>query len=232
MIPVDKAVVARIEKAGNQFEILADPEKMAEIRAGKKLDLDEVLAVDRIYHDIGQATAASDDDLKKAFGTTDFYQVAEHIIKHGEIRLTTEQKRKMQEEKRRKIVDYIARNAVDPRTHTPHPPKRIELAMEEAKVHIDPLRRFSDQVQEAIEKIRSILPLKIETITVIARIPGQHAARAYGVLKRYKITKENWQSDGSLSVTIEIPGGMQTELYDVLNKATHGEVETKILERR
>ena len=31
----------------------------------------------------------------------------------------------------------IHRNAVDPKTGLPHPPQRIESAMEEAKIHVD-----------------------------------------------------------------------------------------------
>ncbi len=232
MIPVDKAAIVRVEKGKEKFEILADPDKVLEMKAGKEYDLDDVLAVDRIYHDIGQATAASDEDLMNAFGTTDFEEVALKMIKEGEIRLTTEQRRRMQEEKKRQIIEYISRNAVDPRTHAPHTPKRIELAMEEAGVHVDPLRRVSDQVEAVLEKIRKIIPIKMETVQIMARIPGQHATRIYGVLKKYKIIKENWQSDGSLSVVVELPGGLQSEFYDTLNKLTHGEAETTILERR
>jgi len=225
MIPVDKAITARLEKAGVKLEILVDADKAMDFKAGKSIPLEEILAVDAIYTDVGQVERASDEQMKKATGTTDFKEIAETIIKKGEIHLTTEQKHKMRDEKRKRIIDYLVKNTVDPRTKAPHTAKRIEAAMEEAGIHVDPLKSVYTQVDDALKKIKTIMPISVEVITITARIPAQHAPRAYGMIKKFKITRENWQGDGSLSVTFEIPGGMQPELYDTLNKATHGEVQ-------
>ena len=58
-------------------------------------------------------------------------------IKNGEIQLTTEYKNKLRDQKRKQIVNLISRNAVDPSNNLPHPPQRIENALNEAKVKID-----------------------------------------------------------------------------------------------
>ena len=39
--------------------------------------------------------------------------------------------------------------------------------------------------------------------------------------------KESWLSDGSLSVDVEVPAGLQAGLFDDLNDIAHGRVESK-----
>ena len=63
---------------------------------------------------------------KKVFGTAYVKTSAETISRDGEGQLTTEQRHKMQEDKRKRIVSEIVRNAWNPQTKTPHPPLRIE----------------------------------------------------------------------------------------------------------
>ena len=47
-----------------------------------------------------------------------------------------------------------------------------------------------------------------------------------------KMLKDEWLNDGSWLGVIEIPGGLETELYENLNNATKGEVETKVVKTR
>jgi ribosome maturation protein SDO1 len=60
--------------------------------------------------------------MHKAFGTTDPLKIADLILKKGTLQLTTDQRRKMVEDKKRQIIDFISRQAVDPKTNLPHPP--------------------------------------------------------------------------------------------------------------
>ena len=40
---------------------------------------------------------------------------------------------------------------MDPKTKAPHPRQRIELAMDQAGIHIDPFKSISEQVKTIIE---------------------------------------------------------------------------------
>ena len=231
MISIDDAVIARYTRSDLTFEILVDPEKSWDLKHGTAIKLEDVLAVTDVFEDSAKGKRASDSDMNKVFGTTKFNEVAMKIIKEGEIQLTTDQKRKMQENKRRQVIQFIAQNAVDPRTHLPHPVQRIENAMEEAGVHIDPFKRVHEQVDEVMKKLKLLLPLKIETDRIAVKIPPQHAYRAYPALKQFRVIKEDWLDDGSLSIVVELPGGMQADFFDKINKATHGEIDSKVLER-
>ncbi|MEM2794282.1 MAG: ribosome assembly factor SBDS, partial [Thermofilaceae archaeon] len=128
--------VARLAKGGKRFEVVVDVEKAWQIKNGVNIDVHEVVESPHVYYDVRKGLKASPDDLTKLFNTDDVYRVAEVIIKQGELQLTAEQRRELVETKKRQIIDFIARNAVDPRTGLPHPPKRIELALEEAEISV------------------------------------------------------------------------------------------------
>src|SRR2546427_12351263 len=100
--------------------------------------------------------------MQEFFGTTDKLEVAKQLIRRGEIQLTTEQRREMQEQKRKQIVQYIAQNAINPQTNTPHPPQPIEIAMEEAKVHLDPFKSVGEPVKEVLDAPRPLIPGRSE----------------------------------------------------------------------
>src|SRR2546425_12043376 len=126
-------VIARIEKAGEKFEVLVKPDAVQKLRDGKDVNVLDNLAIDEIFRDAHKGSKASEEKMQEFFGTTEAVEVARQIIKKGEIQLTTEQRREMQEGKRRQIVADIAAHAVNPQTNTPHPPQRSAVAVEEAK---------------------------------------------------------------------------------------------------
>ncbi|MCD4739870.1 ribosome assembly factor SBDS [archaeon] len=230
MIPLDKAVIARLDRQGHHFEIYVDPEKSWEIREGKDLNIDEILASDEIYKDTSKAEKASEEVMKESFGTLDYREISKIIIQKGEIQLTTDQRKKLQEEKRKQIIDMIARGAIDPRTNAPHPPARIERAMEEAKVHVDPFKSTERQVESTVDALREKLPIKFAKARIAIKIPSEYAGKAAGYMHQLKKTREEWGNDGSYLAVIEIPAGQQSQVYDKLNSVTHGQVETKLLE--
>ena len=230
MVNVDDAVIARLESYGERFEILVDPELAADYKRGEDIDLEEILAVEDIYKDSHNADKASEEAMKKAFESTDPLVVADKIIHKGTIQITANQRRKMQEEKTKQVINQIAREAINPQTKLPHPPKRIAKAMEEAKVHIDPMKTVEEQIQPTVKAILTKIPIRIEKVQVAVKIPGTYAGKSYSTITQYgKLMKEEWESDGSWIGIVEIPGGLQDEFYTALSGLTHGEVETKLL---
>ncbi|MDF2954701.1 ribosome assembly factor SBDS [Candidatus Alkanophaga liquidiphilum] len=229
MVSLDRAVVARLKLKKKTFEVLVDPEKAYSIKEGTEISMNDVLAVEEVFEDASKGKRASESDILREFATTDVMEIAKRIIREGEIQLTTEQRRKMVEEKRRLVIDTIARNAINPQTGTPHPPLRIELAMKEAKVHIDPSKSVDELVSRTIKAIRPILPIRIEEREVAVKIPNIYSNRVYELQKRYNVVREEWQPDGSYIAIFRIPAGIKDEFFEFLNKITHGEAETRIL---
>lgn len=230
MIPLDHAVVARIESHGERFEILVDPNIAAKIRQGGEVEIEDAVAALYVFENASQAEKASDESLKKVFGTTSFEEIALRIILKGEIHLTADQRRAMIAEKRRQVISFIARNAINPQTGHPHPPQRIEMAMEEAKVNIDPFRSLEELVKDTMKLLRPLIPIKFDEVKVAVRIPADYAPRAFGEIQAAAvIDQQEWQKDGSWICVVTIPAGIQNEFYELVNKISRGEAETKLV---
>lgn len=223
-------VIARVEKAGEKFEVLVKPDAVQRLRDGKEVDLLAELAIDQIFRDAHKGSKASEEKMTEFFGTTEPLAVARQVIQKGEIQLTTEQRRQMLETKRKQIVQYIAANAINPQTGAPHPPQRIEIAMDEAKVHVDPFRGLEEQVKDVLDALRPLIPIRFEKVRIAVRLSAEDSAKCYGDLKAFgNILKEEWQSSGAWIGVVEMPAGMQTEFLEKLNAKTKGNVETRIL---
>jgi len=233
MIPLDQAVVARLESYGERFEVLVDPDQAMRIRQGEDVELEEAVAADYVFSNAAHAERASDEALLKVFKTTEFEPAALRIIQKGEIHLTSAQRRHLIAEKRNRVVTFISRNAINPQTGFPHPPQRIELAMEEARVNIDPFKPVEEQVKEVVKALRPLLPIRFEEIRIAVKIPADYAAKAYGELQTAVTLEQNeWQKDGSWIAVVRIPAGIQEEFYDLINKISKGNAETRIVERK
>lgn len=230
MVNLDDAVTARLEYYGEHFEILVDPDLASDFKRGQDLNVEDILVVEEIFKDAKKGDKSSEEAMMKAFQTTDHVEVAANILKKGQIQLTAQQRKEMQEEKRLKVVTTIAREAINPQTKLPHPVRRIEIAMEEAKVRIDPFKSVDEQVNSTLKAIRVKIPIRFEKVKVAIRVPGDFSGKVYGAIPEFgKTMQEEWQQDGSWVAVVEIPGGMQDNFYQKLNELTHGQVETKLL---
>jgi len=230
MISLEHSVVARLDSFGERFEILVDPDKAALVRQGQPVEIEDVVAALNVFGNASKATRASDEALMKVFHTTDFNAVARRIIEKGEIHLTADQRKRMVDDKRRQVITFIARNAVNPQTGHPHPPARIEMAMEEARVNIDPFKHLDEQVKETVKALRPLLPIRFEELRLAIKIPPDFASKAYGdIAAGSTMEKDEWLKDGSWVCVVRIPAGIQGDFYDLINKLTKGEGQVKLL---
>ncbi len=234
LVSLDDAVVARLSRFGTTFEILVDPERVEELYGrwdeAPSDEIDTLMAIDDVFVDWSEGERASTEQKTKSFETQDVTTIARRILKEGEIQLTQDQRKRMLEQKHKRIITTISRETWNPQTKMPHPKERIERALDEAKWRTDPLRPVEEQVQEAFKKLRPLLPIAFERVKVALKVPAEYTGSAIGHLRSLgDVQKEEWQTDGSLIAVLEIPAGTQTEVYDRLNALTQGSVETRLL---
>ena len=230
MVTLDNAVIARLKKGGKQYEVYVDPDGAFSFKRGDEIDIEQILAVEDVFENASRGDRPAEQDIENTFETQDVFEIAKHIILHGEIHLTTEQRKAILEEKKRKIITFIAANAINPQTRTPHPPNRIEHAMEEAGVHIDPLKSVDEQVTTVMKAIRPIIPIRFEEVNVAVRIDMDYAPKSYGTISKFgTLNKEEWQKDGSWIGVVTIPAGMQDDFFGVVNHLTKGTAEIRVL---
>jgi ribosome maturation protein SDO1 len=218
-----KITTVRLTLDGNKFEILVKPDPALEYKLGKRTDLSGVLVSDEIYSDANKGSRAASEKLVKYFKTTDSMQVATQILSKGDLSLTTEQRRKMVEDKKKQIIQYISKNFVDPKTHIPHPVMRIESALGEVRLIIDPFKPAEDQAKNVVDALRRILPLKSEILLLTVTIPSQYSAQSYNLLKTAGTFRgDQWLADGSLRIILEINAGMKSSLIDRIGSISKG----------
>ncbi len=224
---MSKTVVAKYSHQGDEFEILVDSDLAYDFITGKIKDPMKVLQAEEVFKDANKGERQNQEKVKKVFNTTDIVQIAEIILKKGEVPITTEQRSKLVAEKKKQIINIIATNSIDPRTNAPHTPQRIESAIEQARVNIEPFKSATEQVDTVIKKINMTLPIKFATAKLEVQIPATYANRCYGTLKHYGLKSEEWLSNGALKASLEFPAGLRDEVFERLNSLTKGEVQIK-----
>ena len=214
---------ARIKQAGEHFEIIVDLDDALKFKKGET-DMINVEG-DKIFTDSKKGEVASTSDLKKAFGTEDVNVIAEKIIKNGEVLVTQEHRSAEQEQKIKQVVDFLATNAVDPKTGNPHTGERIKSALKESGVNIKNTP-IETQINDIIAEVSKVIPIKIETKKIKVTVPAVHTGKVYGAVNQYK-EGEKWLDDGSLEIIVNVPSGIIMDFYDKLNSITHGSALTE-----
>ena len=192
MVSLDDAVIARFEKGGSRYEILVDPDLVAQWKENpENVDFEEMLATDEVWSDARAGDRPTAEALQNIFGTSDLVPCVERILRDGSIQLTTMQRKKMVENKRKQIINAIATTATDPKTRSPHPPIRIEHALDEARFSVDPFKRVEEQIKDAIKVLKPLIPLSFENARLAFRVSGKHYGPVSQLLRQYK-EKEEW----------------------------------------
>ena len=232
MISLDEAVTARLESHGQRFEVLIDPDAALAMKRGEfDGDLEDVIAAEDVFEDASSGDRPPEESLDEVFGTTDPLEIIPEVIKRGEIQITADQRREMQEQKHKQLVQRITRNAVNPQMDdAPHPPDRIESALEETDFRIDPMEPVETQVDEALDALRPVIPIRFDEITVAVQVPPDYAGSAQAQIRQFgDLEREEWQSDGSWIGVITFPAGLQNDFYDLANEHTSGTAETSVV---
>jgi len=214
---------ARIKKAGKNFEIIVDLDSALRFRKG--LGNSAGAESDKIFTDLKKGLIASQIELKFAFGTNEPSAIISEIVRKGEILTTQDYRDEEREKKIKQVVDFLARNAIDPRTGNPHTSERIKNALEQAHVNIKNIP-VENQIKDILDEITKIIPISVKMKKIRVTIPAIHTGKAYGIFGSYKESEE-WLANGSLQANLNIPSGMLMAFYDKLNAITHGSALTE-----
>jgi ribosome maturation protein SDO1 len=214
---------ARIKKTGKNFEIIVNLDDALKFKKGQSTY--PGAESDRIFKDLKKGLVASQDDLKSAFGTTDSDKIISEIIKNGEILTTQDYRDEEREKKLKQVIDFLTKNAVDPKTGNPHTSERIKNALEQAHVNIKNIP-VENQISDILQEISKIIPITVKMKKIKVTVPAIYTGQTYGIINSYK-ENEEWLSNGSLEATLNIPAGILMSFYDKLNSVTHGSAITE-----
>ena len=221
-------VTARTKVKGKHFEVHVDLDEALKVKAGKG-DVLAALDTPSVYTDIKKGHVAPQKDLLDAFGTSDVYEIARKIIQTGEVQKTQEFRDAERENRIKQVINLLLKNAVD-QYGRPYTEERLRRGIEEVHYSIDN-RPAEQQLTLLLEKLKTVLPIRIETKRIRLVIPANFTGHVYGLLKDYK-ESEDWLANGDLSTIINIPAGMQIDFYEKLNTVTHGAIQSQEMEEK
>ena len=226
MVSLDNAVLARLEKGGKRYEALVDPDLVEQWKEdASSIELDDFMAMDEIFHDARAGERPTEEALMNTFETLEVEAILNIILEKGSIQLTTAQRKARVENMRQQIIHQIHSQAIDPKSKSPHPRTRIELALDESKYSVDPFKRLDDQVKDAIAKLKPLIPLSFESVRLAFRIPGSAYGSVSQLLRPYQ-KKEQWLENGDWACVVEFPAGMKGDIIgQVLKRANDAEVK-------
>ena len=235
-LDLSNKALARFKHKNRKFEIIVNPDLAFKIRM-KQLTVEEVqileiLEIDAVFSEASKGLRATSEDLIDAFETDDELEIAKIILRKGELQLTQGQRKELADNKRKQIINFISKHAVDPKLNIPHPPARIENALEVAKIKIDPYDNVDSQTKRIIKELQSILPMKLEQVKIAVKMPSEYAGKAYGLVKRFgDISQEQYTNDGNWICVIQFPAGRQPEFMEKVEQLCKGRAELKVMER-
>ena len=230
MVSLEDAVIARYETGGNRFEILIDPKEAQRYSEGDEIDWEEAIAADGIWNDSAKGDRAPEHLVNDTFGTNDLIEIYKKILNEGTIQLTSQQRKEMVEQKKKQIIAHVVANAMNPQTGGPHPPQRIENAIDEARFSVDPMETVEKQVEKLIKSIKMLIPISFEKVKVAVKIRAIHVGKCYGQISSLgNIESEEYQKDGSWIGIMEMSAASFVKLEDILGSLTKGTAETKML---
>ncbi|MHA1258562.1 MAG: ribosome assembly factor SBDS [Candidatus Heimdallarchaeaceae archaeon] len=224
--------IVRYEKHGRRFEMLVNPQPAWLYLQGEEVEEDDVFEVYVVYENLSRGVKATKDDIEVVFGDLSDREIAIKILTEGNLQLTQEQRNEILKDKRKEIVDFIHIHCINPRENTPIPKDRIEKAILDLGVNISFKEEAKTQALEIIDLLKPVMPIRLESVKLAVKIPPAFAGSLYGfILSAGNVLQEDWLSDGSLAVLIQIPSGMQADFLEQITSRTKGKAQVKILER-
>lgn len=210
------------------FEILTKPGAALKYREGK-LEFSEVLFIEEIFKNPTKGERYSSEELKDAFGTDSAQECMKIILDKGDLQLSALERKEKIEKKRAEIVNYIHKYYADPKTKTPHPVIRIENALVQLKVKVDPDIPSEKQAHEVLKKLPEILPLKKLETQATLTVQHRYTGVVNGIIQPWcKIIKENYTTEGSVLEISFVPGDYDS-LMNSLQRSTKGEFQFEIV---
>jgi ribosome maturation protein SDO1 len=232
-IDLEKKALVRYTYRNQKFEIIVDPEAALNYKKGEDVHINDVIEGFIVFHNATKGEKASEIILEQIFETSNEEEIAEIILQKGALQLTQAQRKRLLKDKIDEIINFIHVHCINPQTNKPHPPARIESAMDEAGVNVDYVLPADKQAKDIIKQIQSILPIRLETVVLAVKITSDFTGPAYGIVSGAgELLEDQWGNDGTWYAKVEMPSGKQADFLDKINQLTKGKAEVKIVERK
>ena len=223
------STISRLTLHGEKFEIIVAPDPALNFKLTGKGDVRKILLVDEVYSDSKKGLRVPSEKLRKFFGTTDVYVIAEKILKEGDLQLTGEQRRRMIESKRQQIVAMLSKLLLEPSSGNPIPSLRIEQSLSQTSVSIDPFKPPEEQVKNVVKALRQVLQFKVNEVVLTLTCAQTLSNDVYGFVNAVgEVDQTRVQRDKSVKITVRVPSVIMSYFLENLGKKYGDQVKVDI----
>lgn len=211
--------IVRYQNGNVKVEIMARPGMVTKYREGK-CSLQDALVDDRVYRNIAKGEVANAAELSGLGGSND--AILDTILKNGKYSQTAAEKREHMDKLKREVVNFLHSNFIDPRTRTPHPVTRIEGALAEAKINLDPESDAEHNARKILKKLQLIIRLEESTIDVTVVIPNNKIGQTIGICYSMGTVKGEEYGPENAYIQMVISPGQYDKLVEQTSSASQG----------
>ena len=187
--------LVRYKHGKKVYEVVTKPGAVRKYRDGK-LGWDNVLATDAIFTNFKKGNFAKGSELQETFGTSDEMKVAKMIVEKGDAQVSASERKQDFEDHRRAVIGFIQRTYVDAKG-IPHPRTRIDVAVDESKVRLDPSQQVEKQADDIVKKMQGVLVFKKTLMEYTVFLDHRYAKKCSGIIyKNAEVQKEDWDAQG------------------------------------
>jgi ribosome maturation protein SDO1 len=153
-------------------------------RASEK-DLDEVLQIPQVFLNVSKGQVAPNEDLQKAFDTTDSDKIILEILQKGEIQLSEKERQVKNLQVQAEALQIISTKCINPRTKKRYPPTMIQKALAELKFNIVSTKPAKTQALDAIRQLVStqVIPIVRAKMKVKISLDSKDAKKLLDTLR-------------------------------------------------
>lgn len=227
-------IIVKYQKAKKSYEILVNHgmvEKYRESISHKNrtsINIDQVVVADEVFKNSTKGTRYTNNELQEAFGTTDVKECIKHILLNGEVQLTTDDRKKKIEERRKQVVYNLHSFFIDPKTLKPHPVTHIENALNEIKFKVDMKESVEKQSLRARKELLGKLTLKKNLMEGQITIPLKYIGQCYNPINGLStIDKENYGAK-HYTAHLSLTPSAYDQLSQKINTITKGDFQFEL----
>ncbi|SGZ57522.1 CIC11C00000004194 [Sungouiella intermedia] len=153
--------LVRMKKEKKRFEIACYQNKVQDWRLRVEKDIDEVLQIPQVFMNVSKGQVANNEDLLKAFGTTNHDEIIKEILEKGEIQLNEKERSANLAQKQNEFLNLISTKCINPRSKKRYPPSMLQKALAQLKFHLNPNKPAKTQALEAIKLLiaKQVIPI-------------------------------------------------------------------------
>ena len=229
-VRLTNVAIVRYKRGGKRFEIACYKNKVVNWRNEVETDLDEVLQIDNVFHNVSKGVLANKKDLLKAFGTDDQEEICKVILQKGDLQVSEGERAVHFENMYRDVATIVAEKCVNPKTKRPYPVSTIEAAMKKIHYAVAPSKNAKQQALDVIRKLKGHLPLERTKMSLDVSVAASEAERLQEQLKPLNVDIKKMTTDAArqvFNVHVHAAPDMFRQLNEVVLQMPQGAINVR-----